>query len=77
MVYRGENILRGFDDDVREHLRNEMSGRGIDVICGQTVTAVEQRRRRHVVHLSDGSTVDVDKVMFATGRRPEYHGAGP
>ena len=30
LVYRGENILRGFDDDMREHLRSEMRGRGID-----------------------------------------------
>jgi glutathione reductase (NADPH) len=41
LVYRGENILRGFDDDVREHLRNEMRNRGITVTCGHT------RRSRH------------------------------
>ena len=46
LVYRGENILRGFDDDVREHLRSEMRGRGITVNCGQTVTAIEKIRRR-------------------------------
>ncbi|MGN6460189.1 MAG: FAD-dependent oxidoreductase, partial [Pseudolabrys sp.] len=38
LVYRGENILRGFDDDVREHLRNEMTKRGITITCGHTVT---------------------------------------
>ena len=32
LVYRGENILRGFDDDVREHLRAEMEKRGIKII---------------------------------------------
>ena len=42
LVYRGENILRGFDDDVREHLRNEMRTRGITVTCGHTVAAVEK-----------------------------------
>ena len=41
LVYRGENILRGFDDDVREHLRGEMRGRGINVTCGHTVAAIE------------------------------------
>ena len=46
LVYRGENILRGFDDDVREHLRNEMRKRGITVTCGHTVTAIEKVRRR-------------------------------
>ena len=46
LIYRGENILRGFDDDVREHLRNEMRNRGITVTCGHTVTAVEKTWRR-------------------------------
>ena len=45
LVYRGENILRGFDDDIREHLRNEMRGRGITVTCGHTVAAIEKSRR--------------------------------
>src|SRR5205823_7683285 len=42
LVYRGENILRGFDDDVREHLRSEMERRGITVVTRQTVEAVEK-----------------------------------
>src|SRR6266568_1657030 len=42
LVYRGENILRGFDDDVREHLRAEMERRGIKIITRQTVEAVEK-----------------------------------
>src|SRR5215213_9288114 len=41
LVYRGENILRGFDDDVRAHLRSEMEKRGISVICGKVVTSVQ------------------------------------
>ena len=45
LVYRGENILRGFDDDVREHLRDEMRGRGITVTCGHTVAAIERSGR--------------------------------
>ena len=42
LVYRGDNILRGFDDDVREHLRGEMERRGIKIITRQTVEAVEK-----------------------------------
>jgi glutathione reductase (NADPH) len=70
LVYRGENILRGFDDDVREHLRSEMQTRGIDILCGHTVTAVERAGDEYVVQLSDKRTIPVDKVMFAIGRRP-------
>ena len=53
LVYRGENILRGFDDDVREHLRAEMERRGIKIICKQTVEAVEKVEHGLCVELSD------------------------
>ncbi|MFZ0846488.1 MAG: glutathione-disulfide reductase [Pseudolabrys sp.] len=76
LVYRGENILRGFDDDVREHLRSEMRTRGITVTCGHTVDAIEEAGDEYVVRLSDGSAVTVDKVMFAIGRRPNVMGLG-
>src|SRR5450830_627639 len=76
LVYRGENILRGFDDDVREHLRSEMRGRGITVTCGHTVIAIEKAGDELVARLSDGSTVTADKVMFAIGRRPNIMGLG-
>jgi glutathione reductase (NADPH) len=76
LVYRGENILRGFDDDVREHLRNEMRKRGITVTCGHTVAAIEKSGDEFVTRLSDHSTVASDKVMFAIGRRPNLMGLG-
>jgi len=76
LVYRGENILRGFDDDVREHLRNEMRGRGITVTCGHTVAAVEKSDDEFVVRLSDNSAIKADKAMFAIGRRPNVMGLG-
>ena len=76
LVYRGENILRGFDDDVREHLRNEMRARGIAVTCGHTVAAIEKSGDDFNVRLSDNSTIAADKVMFAIGRRPNVMGLG-
>ena len=76
LVYRGENILRGFDDDVREHLRNEMRNRGIAVTCGHTVAAVERSGDDFITRLSDHSTIAADKVMFAIGRRPNVMGLG-
>jgi glutathione reductase (NADPH) len=76
LVYRGENILRGFDDDIREHLRSEMQTRGIDVICGQTVDAVEKIGDEFSVRLSGGKAIAADKVMFAIGRRPNVMGIG-
>src|SRR5713226_9083060 len=76
LVYRGENILRGFDDDVREHLRSEMERRGIKIITRQTVTGVEKVEHGFCVELSDRESFTVDRVMFATGRRPNVSGLG-
>jgi glutathione reductase (NADPH) len=76
LVYRGDNILRGFDDDVRAHLRGELEKHGITVITGRTVAAVEQSGDAHMARLSDGRAIDVDQVMFATGRAPNTKGLG-
>jgi glutathione reductase (NADPH) len=76
LVYRGENILRGFDDDVREHLRSEMERRGIRVITRQTVDAVKKVDHGLCVELSDRKSFMVDRVMFATGRWPNIADLG-
>jgi len=76
LIYRGGNILRGFDDDVRTHVRDEMVARGIDVRCGHTVTGISPRDGAYSVALSDGESVAVDKVMFAIGRHPNVRGLG-
>jgi glutathione reductase (NADPH) len=70
LVYRGENILRGFDDDVRAHLRMDMEKHGIRVFTGCKVAAVERNDSLFSVHLSSGNRVSADCVMFATGRAP-------
>ncbi len=76
LVYRGDNILRGFDDDVRAHLRTEMEKRGIHVITGRTVARVEKTATHLCAHLSDGNPVSADQVMFAIGRPPHIEGLG-
>jgi glutathione reductase (NADPH) len=76
LVYRGENILRGFDDDVREHLRGEMVRRGIKIITKQIVAAIEKVDHGYDVELSDNGQIMADLVMFATGRKPNVHGIG-
>jgi glutathione reductase (NADPH) len=76
LVYRGENILRGFDDDLRAHLNAEMTKRGVRIVCGRTVRAVQRAQDTFTATLSDDSTVEVDKVMFAVGRWPNVAGSG-
>jgi glutathione reductase (NADPH) len=76
LVYRGDNILRGFDDDVRDHLAAEMAKRGIRIVTKRIVEAVEKVDHGLCVELSGHDQVLVDRVMFATGRRPNVRGLG-
>lgn len=68
-LHRGEQILRGFDDELRDHLADQISRRGVDLRCGIQVTAVERAHDVLSVYLSDGSTLEVDTVMIAAGRQ--------
>jgi len=76
LVYRGDNVLRGFDDDVREHLRTEMERRGIRIVTKQIVDAVEKVEHGCCVELSNRESFMVDRVMFATGRWPNVRNLG-
>src|SRR5215469_14208113 len=70
VVYRGDNVLRGFDEDVRTHLRAEMENRGITILTGCTVTKVDKHGDGYTSHLSNGSSIASEQVMFAIGRHP-------
>jgi glutathione reductase (NADPH) len=76
VVYRGDNILRGFDNDVRAHVRREMEKSGITVLTGCTVNKVEKSGNAFTSHLSNGSSIASDQVMFAIGRHPNVKGLG-
>jgi glutathione reductase (NADPH) len=76
LVYRGENILRGFDDDLRAHLQQEMERRGIRIVTRRTVQSVEKAEHGLNVVLSDRRSFMVDQAMFAIGRRPNVSGIG-
>jgi glutathione reductase (NADPH) len=76
LVYRGPNILRGFDDDVRSHLGAELEKRGIRLILGSQHEKIEKTSAGLVSHLTGGHPVTTDVVMFATGRAPKVQGLG-
>jgi len=71
LVYRGEEILRGFDNDLRTILHQEMTDKGINVLCKTEFTKVSKGEgAEKCVHLSDGSEIVADEVMLAIGRVP-------
>ena len=76
VIYRGDNILRGFDEDVRLHVRKEMEMQGITILTGCTVDKIDRENKVFVTHLSNGSSIAADKVMFAIGRHPNIGGLG-
>src|ERR1700742_513706 len=76
VVYRGDNILRGFDDDVRSHVRGEMEKEGITILTGCTVKSVDKHGKDYTSHLSNGSSIASDQVMFAIGRHPNVANLG-
>ncbi len=69
--YRGDKILRGFDDDLRDRLEHEMQAKGI-VINHHSQVADLKRKQNGALKVSyqDGTESEADQVMFATGRKP-------
>ena len=76
VVYRGDNILRGFDEDVRAHVRAEMEKQGITILTGCTVNKIDKHGKEFTTHLSNGSSIASDQVMFAIGRHPNVANLG-
>jgi glutathione reductase (NADPH) len=76
LLYRGPNILRGFDEDVRAHLSEEIEKRGIRLIVGAQHERIEKTDAGLFSHLDNGVTCQSDVVMFATGRAPYVEGLG-
>ena len=74
--YRGAQILRGFDDEVRGHLAELISGRGVDLHVGLEVERMEKRDGRIWVKGTDGREDVFDQVLFATGRTANTRGLG-
>ena len=69
-LYRGPLFLRGFDADVRAHLATEMRKKGVDLRFEVNVERIEAKGAVRRAALTDGSTLEVDAVLYAIGRDP-------
>jgi glutathione reductase (NADPH) len=74
--YRGPVFLRGFDDDLRFTLAEEMRKRGIDLKFNSLVERIECRGDRYGVTLDSGEEIDADQLLCAIGRIPNTAGLG-
>ncbi len=76
IVYRGETVLRGFDDDVRTHVHDELKRKGVKVITNASPTRIVKAGGKLSMALSNGESVTADNVLFAVGREPYTRGLG-
>ncbi|MGE5260326.1 MAG: FAD-dependent oxidoreductase, partial [Actinomycetota bacterium] len=76
VLYRGEQILRDFDMDLRDGLAEAMRNRGIDLRMDTDVASVDKEGEGYRVQLKRGDSIAADLVMAATGRIPNTSGLG-
>ncbi len=76
LVFRGDQVLRGFDGEVRVHLTDALAARGINLLPGRTIASVAEEGAARRVTLSDGSVILAGQVMAATGRAPNTKSLG-
>ncbi|NVO06609.1 MAG: glutathione-disulfide reductase [Rhodoferax sp.] len=76
LVVRGEQILRGFDDELRAHLAAELAATGMQFLFGRQIQAIARHGAALQVVLDNGQKLDADCVLRAVGRRPNTAGLG-
>ena len=74
--YRGDSILRGFDDEARAHVAAGMVAHGIDIRCNTDVVRLERAAGGIRAVAGDGTATEFDLVLYATGRTPNSGGLG-
>jgi glutathione reductase (NADPH) len=75
-LYRGAQVLRGFDDEVRAFIAAEMRKAGVDLRLNADVAVITKAADCLHITLQDGSSLEADAVLYATGRVPLVQGLG-
>jgi glutathione reductase (NADPH) len=75
-LYRGEQVLRGFDDDIRAFLAQEMRKHGVDLKLQADVESIARSGDALAVTLATGEVLAADAILYATGRIPNVSGLG-
>jgi glutathione reductase (NADPH) len=76
LVHRGDKLLRGFDEDVRTAIGTAYAKRGIRLALPRTISRLDKRGEVIEATLSDGRVIAADRILVATGRRPNTAGLG-
>lgn len=76
MIIRGSNILRGFDEAVRNTLREEMAKKGVKIHQECKVNSIEKSNTGYSLRVDHDEIIETDLIMYATGRAPKSKGIG-
>ena len=77
LLYRGELFMRGFDGSLRDHLKDEMIKKGVDLQFNADIARIDKQADGTLLAtLKDGRTLEADCILYATGRRPMLDGLG-
>ena len=76
LVYRGKNILRGFDSDISKLITEELKNSKIKLLTETEISSVSKTSDGLLTKLSSGEEVITDEVMYATGRVPATNDLG-
>lgn len=74
LVYRGKNILRGFDTDISKFIREEYEKQNIQIFTETEIIKIKKMNTDLEVYLSNGNCIESDQVLMATGRIPNTKG---
>ncbi len=79
LIYRKDKVLRGFDEDVRDHVQQGLIDAGVNVLTNAVPARIEasgSEAQPHRITLGSGETLDASVIMMATGRTPYTNGLG-
>jgi glutathione reductase (NADPH) len=76
LIYRGDLFLRGFDEDCRLFLKEEMKKKGIKLLFQTNITSIVKQSDEYISQTTGGEELVSDQVMYATGRKPNITNIG-
>jgi len=76
LCYRGDKLLRGFDEDIRTFVAQEMAKKGIDIQFNTKIKSIEKTENGYNALTGENQSLEADLILYATGRAPNSAGLG-
>lgn len=77
LLYRGDMILRGFDEEIRQFTAKEIAKKGINLSLNTNIVRIDKQADGSLLaEFTDGRKVEADQILYATGRTPKTEGLG-